>query len=196
MDSLTGYDAISGDGHHEVTAAQIGEIVRRHRIKQGMRQGDLAAKAGLSTSFVSQFERGITDASIGSLTRLCAALGRTVGSLFITESESVQVLPAGDVKTISLEGAVKRVFSRPSLLGTNVYFVALDPGGSTGPFEYAHERQHELVICVFGLVVAEVNGKRHILRPGDSIDFPSEHPHRLLNVGYEQATFAWVIVDR
>lgn len=107
----------SGDGHRELTAAEIGETVRKYRIKRGMRQGDLAEKAGLSTSFISQFERGITDASISSLTRMCFALGITVGSLFNTETSGVQVLPVENTKAIELERAIKRVYSRPSFKG-------------------------------------------------------------------------------
>jgi transcriptional regulator with XRE-family HTH domain len=186
---------VVADGHRELTAAEIGETVRKYRIKRGMRQGDLAEKAGLSTSFISQFERGITDASISSLTRMCFALGITVGSLFNTETSDVQVLPVENTKAIELERAIKRVYSRPSLHGTDVYTVDLQPGASTGQTAYTHELQHELVVCMSGFIAAEIDGNQHVLRTGDSIDFSSELPHRLVNIGNAPALFVWVIVD-
>jgi transcriptional regulator with XRE-family HTH domain len=185
-----------GDSHRELTTAEIGETVRKYRIKRGMRQGDLAEKAGLSTSFISQFERGITDASIGSLTRICFALGITVGSLFNTETSGVQVIPVENTKAIQLERAIKRVYSRPSLRGTDVYTVDLQLGASTGRESYEHDLQHELVVCVSGFIAAEIDGHQHVLRPGDSIDFPSERPHRLVNIGNTPAKFFWVIIDK
>jgi transcriptional regulator with XRE-family HTH domain len=194
-DPLRARDVVD-DGHRELTAVEIGETVRKYRIKRGMRQGDLAEKAGLSTSFISQFERGITDASISSLTRMCFALGITVGSLFNTETSGVHVLPVENTKAIELERAIKRVYSRPSLQGTDVYTVDLQPDASTGQSSYEHELQHELVVCMFGFIAAEIDGNQHVLRPGDSIDFPSERPHRLVNIGSAPAKFVWVIIDK
>lgn len=184
------------EGHPEMTAAEIGETVRTYRIKRGMRQGDLAEKSGLSTSFISQFERGITDASISSLSRMCLALGITVGSLFTTETSGEQVLPVENTKAIELEGAIKRVYSRPALQGTDVYTVDLQPGGTTGQSLFHHDLQHELVVCMSGFIAAEIGGNQHVLRPGDSIDFASERPHRLVNIGNGPATLVWVIIDR
>jgi len=76
-----------------------------------------------------------------------------------------------------------------------VYTVDLQPGASTGQSAYAHELQHELVVCMSGFIAAEIDGNQHVLRPGDSIDFPSEQPHRLVNIGNAPAKFVWVVID-
>lgn len=179
----------------DLTAAEIGEAVRRHRIRREMRQGDLAEKAGLSTSFISQFERGLTDGSISSLTKICVALGITVGILFQPESERVRVLRAEEMRRIDLAGAQKFVYSRPSMDGVDVYSVAMPAGGSTGDALYEHNGQHEMVICQHGYVAVEVAQVQHVLRKGDSIDFASELPHRIVNIGNDSAEIVWIVAD-
>ncbi|GAB3054079.1 cupin domain-containing protein [Sediminivirga luteola] len=177
------------------TQAVLGEAIRQRRRARGMRQGDLAEAAGLSVSFISQFERGRTDASINSLTRICAALGITLGALFQDGPRAVEVLKAEDVKVIDLEGATKRVYTSAELPGVDVYTVDLPPGGSSGAKAYTHDGQRELIICRSGFVAVEIDERQYLLRARDSIVFPSETMHRVENIGTADAEITWVVRD-
>jgi transcriptional regulator with XRE-family HTH domain len=57
---------------------QIGRIVRDLRISRGLRQEDVAARAGLDRKTVSRLERGLVDGmTVGSLRAISRALGMT-----------------------------------------------------------------------------------------------------------------------
>ncbi len=62
-------------------AWQAGAHLRAIRQECGFTLRDAASRSGLSTSFISSLERGVTGASIATLRRLMEAYGRTVGEL-------------------------------------------------------------------------------------------------------------------
>lgn len=180
----------------QLASSGIGATVRFHRMNRQLRQSDIAEKSGMSVSFISQFERGLTDASVNTLTKVCNALGITVGQLFNSSSGESRVLRREDARHIDLLGATKVVYSRPAMAATDLYTVAFPIAGSTGDKRYVHDGQAELVLCTRGFVGVELNSVQHILRAGDSIDFPSETPHRIVNIGNEQAEVVWLITDQ
>lgn len=53
----------------------IGNNLRNYRLSMKMTQEELSEKAGISTSFLANLERGIKGMSIHSLRELCSALG-------------------------------------------------------------------------------------------------------------------------
>lgn len=61
---------------------QIGERVRTFRVEKGFTQKQLALKAKISKSQVSQIELGSSGASVSSLYRISEALGIRLGRFF------------------------------------------------------------------------------------------------------------------
>ena len=59
-----------------------GSIIRRMRKVQRMTIGELAERAELSISFISQLERGLTNPSISSLRRIALVLNLPLSSFF------------------------------------------------------------------------------------------------------------------
>lgn len=60
----------------------FGERVRELRLKAGMRQSDLADKAGLDRIAISNIERGLRDVGVVRATAIARALGVRPGDLF------------------------------------------------------------------------------------------------------------------
>lgn len=55
---------------------KVGLVIRAVRLRRGWRQADVAEAAGVSQTFVSLIERGgLRQTSVGSIRRLCEALG-------------------------------------------------------------------------------------------------------------------------
>jgi transcriptional regulator with XRE-family HTH domain len=69
----------------------LSEIVKKRRLVLDLTQQELADKAGLHRTFVSRFERGLTEMSIHTLTSVAAAL-RTRPSKLLLEAEELQRL--------------------------------------------------------------------------------------------------------
>jgi CheY-like chemotaxis protein/DNA-binding XRE family transcriptional regulator len=61
---------------------EFGAEIRRRRIQLGISQEELAERADLHRTYVTDAERGARNLSLESIRRLAAALGASVGSLF------------------------------------------------------------------------------------------------------------------
>jgi len=60
----------------------LGERIRRQRMKSGLKSMELAEKSGLSPGFISQMERNLVNPSISTLKKIADALDVPVGSFF------------------------------------------------------------------------------------------------------------------
>src|SRR3972149_1449664 len=60
----------------------LGARLRRLRLERGLTMKEVARRAALTESFISQLERDRVNPSVASLQRLTAALGTPLGRLF------------------------------------------------------------------------------------------------------------------
>lgn len=155
----------------------------------------MADDAGVSESFVSQLERGRTNASVASLQRITAALGIEVSDLFASNG-----LPHPRVlRHEAREPVVWGHLGRKSLLtpkpfhALEVIAAEFDPGGSTGDEPYTHGDSEELLLVIAGRVHVQLGTEVHELRAGDSVNYRSSTPHRVSNPGGDTAEVLYVI---
>lgn len=62
----------------------IGDKIKRTRLKLGLTQEELAARTELSKGFISQLERNLTSPSIATLIDILEALGTDIADFFTT----------------------------------------------------------------------------------------------------------------
>jgi transcriptional regulator with XRE-family HTH domain len=62
-------------------AAEVGTAVLRLRITQDIRQEDLAKRAKISRSYLSNIENGKVDVTVKALHSIATELGRTLAEL-------------------------------------------------------------------------------------------------------------------
>lgn len=174
---------------------QVGAVIRRIRKGTGMTLGRLSGATGLSQSFISQFERGQTQASIASLRLLTEALGMNLHDVFDMSSGAfTAVVRETDRPRLPFgERAMKTIVSSRGLSRFEVFEVEFEVGGSTGPGPYAHGEHEELVLIMSGSVGVEIAEERHLLHRGDSIMFHSDVPHRVENLGATEARVLWIV---
>jgi transcriptional regulator with XRE-family HTH domain len=173
----------------------IGNRLRRARQLRGSRLKDVADRAGLSESYLSQLERGRTRGSIAALKRLTQALGMTMAELFepdLTDRPRLVRHAERRYLEIGVNARKAMLTSRP-LDHLEVFVGHLDPGGSTGADPYAHGDSEELLLVVHGRVVVELDGERFSLESGDSIFYRSALPHRVSNPNDAPAQVLWAI---
>jgi transcriptional regulator with XRE-family HTH domain len=186
----------SADAALQLVSKQVdvGERLREIRHTRRLTLLEVAERAGVSESFLSQVERGRSNASIASLQRIAGALGYGIGDLFGSGSERPQIMRRADRPALAL-GAIgtKYLLTPPPFENVEIAVAELPPGGSTGDEPYVHGDSEELVVVIYGQVVAQVDGVEHMLHPGDSIRYRSSAPHRLANVGKETAEVLWVV---
>ena len=82
----------------------IGEEVRRRREELGLTGAQLAARAGMAPSTVSQIETGKRSPSSASVMKLAQALGIEAGDLFPLEQPRLpELVPPGKTYFVPLE---------------------------------------------------------------------------------------------
>lgn len=73
---------------------QLGEVVRKRRLALNLSQEELAARAGVHRTYLSDIERGARNITITVLTRLADALDVRVSRLFRLTEQHAEEKPA------------------------------------------------------------------------------------------------------
>src|ERR671930_2485805 len=177
------------------TEVDVGERLRAIRRSRRATLRTIAARSGLSESFLSQVERGRSSASIASLRRIADALGVSMADLFGPDGvPGPRVLRRDERPALAFGILGRKMLLTPRPLHhLEVFAGELEVSGSTGPEPYAHGDSEELFVVISGNVQLELDGELFELERGDSIDYRSSTPHRVANVGHELAEVMWII---
>jgi transcriptional regulator with XRE-family HTH domain len=174
----------------------IGQKIRDLRNEKGMTLGVLAEKIKVSPSLISQLERGGVNPSISLLKQIAdaflAPLSSLLGEEEVKPEEIPHVMKEKERKTLTTEGGVKFVLLSGNYdLGCEFIYNEWPPGSSTGKEKYVHEGV-ESGLLLEGALEVELEDRACQLKPGDSITFRSDIPHRLNNKGKKFAKGVWV----
>ncbi|WP_219413654.1 helix-turn-helix domain-containing protein [Pseudonocardia nigra] len=157
----------------------IAAVLRRERERHGISLAELARRAGIAKSTLSQLEAGAGNPSVETLWALAVALDVPFSRLVDPPGPPVQVLRAGEGVAIRSEHAPFTgtvLAACPPGARRDLHLITAEPGP---PREaHAHIRgttEHLLVTAGrwrTGPVGAEVD-----LGPGDYARFPADRPH-------------------
>jgi transcriptional regulator with XRE-family HTH domain len=172
----------------------VGNHVRRIRKQAEMTLRQLAVATELSESFLSQFERGHTQASVSSLRRIAEALQISLSELFDPNGMSTArvVRPGARLRMPFGDGATKYLITPQGSREFAVYVAKLEVGGSSGPEQYVHDSSDEFLLVLKGSIKLELADTVYLLGPGDGITFRSDVPHRVVNVHDEVSELIWI----
>ena len=195
----------------------FGEKLRTARLIEKVALKDLAAKCGLSYSYISQVERGEASPSLSALDRLAKALGKTVWELL--RDESVEASPSNGQREINKQGEIRPVSKTlPGVMGSKIVrmngrrtvilphshvryqmvtpnlvsemqllIMEAEPGTNSGDQPFEH-RGEECCLVLEGTVEMTVGNETFVLEKDDSVYFSSEQSHRWQNVGEGKLT--------
>jgi transcriptional regulator with XRE-family HTH domain len=159
----------------------------------------LAELSGLSTGMLSQIERGLSSPSLRSLRLLGVALAVPISWFFALPEheetpESRYLIRRGHRRLLKLSptGVMKELLSPDASEMMEMYELLLQPGGSSGTDFYSHQGEKAGVV-VAGAMQLWLDEQAHMLREGDSFQFPSLMPHRFENPGREPCRVIWVV---
>ncbi len=148
-----------------VTELQLGTRIRSLRQARHLTLREVADRAGVTESFLSQVERDVTSPSIATVHRVARALGLSIAQLFAEEAETGRVVRREARRRLAYPGlgAVDE-FLTSNLAGRlQVIMSTIDAGGGTGPEPYTHDSDEEVVVVLSGVLDLWVGGRA--LRP-------------------------------
>ena len=178
----------------------LGERIKGLRAERQLQQRQLAEKAGLTPSMLSQIESGRLTPSLHTLGKVAGALGVSIASLFeAAPNGRLHVTRQADYPIVSFdgtsekwhvlgaglfEGKIRAVVSTlgPRAKGVKTDKVILGPG------------QMKLFYVIEGKVALHYNGEAHVLEAGDSAYLDGGTPHGWENVGARTAKALWAIL--
>jgi transcriptional regulator with XRE-family HTH domain len=162
---------------------QLGPRIRALRQARNVTLRELAARAGVTESFLSQVEREVTSPSIASVQRIAHALDLAIAELFTEEAPRGRVVRRAERRRIVYPGlqAVDEFLTAGMSGRLQVILSTIDPGGGTGDEPYAHDSDEEVVIVLAGRLELWIADEHYLLEEGDSIAYSSRLPHRNVN---------------
>jgi transcriptional regulator with XRE-family HTH domain len=181
----------------ERTVSEIGAKVARARSERGWSLAQLAQRSGLSTAAVHKIEKSGMTPTIASLMKVASALGKSV-SYFVDEPEEPDVnVIRGDQRArvyTSKQGLdLRNLSGRYGGFAMAGAEAVVEPLADSGPTPMNHPGE-ELVIVLEGRMEFEVDGRCHVIGPGDSIHFRAVRPHSWRNPADEPARAVWLVV--
>jgi transcriptional regulator with XRE-family HTH domain len=165
---------------------QLGRRVRALRTERGLTLAGLAARVGITRSFLSSVERGVAYPSILVLRSIAAALSVPVFLLF-TAPEANGIVVRKDARKVirSPESSVSYELLSPDLRGKiEMIIVRHKPGVEYSAMSHVGE---ECALVLRGRVVISVADVDYELNEGDSIYYDSGLPHKARALGDEEA---------
>ena len=163
----------------------LGARIRALRSGRHETLRQLAARAAVTESFLSQVERGVASPSIASVQRIARALDTSIAELFATDESAGTVVRVHDRRKIVYQGpgAVDEFLTRGTEGRLQVIYTTIQPGGGTGDEAYTHDSDEEVVVVLEGSLDLWVGAEHYRLETGDAVTHSSRVAHRNTNPG-------------
>ena len=171
---------------------KIGERIRNLRLASDLTQEELAERADLAKSFISQLERDQVSIAVDNLLQILSVLNIKPADFFREEVQE-EVVYSTDARTPLVDTGAER-FELLIPGGTNrkmeAALVTMLPGQKTYPVK---PFQGEAFGFVFkGSLTIRFGAEKYQARVGESFYFAGEREHILENAGARPAEFLWV----
>jgi len=178
----------------------LGQRIKALRAERALQQRQLAEKAGLTPSMLSQIESGRLTPSLHTLGKLAGALGVSIGSLFEPAPNGrLHVTRRADYPVVSFDGSTEQW----AVLGAGLFQGKIRAVVSTLPARAKGVRTEKVILepgqmklfyVIEGKVGLHYNGEVHELSAGDSAYLDGGSPHGWESLGPKAAKALWVIL--
>lgn len=161
----------------------LGEKIKEYRAMKGMTLRELAERANLSPSMMSQIEKQSVNPSVNALRNISTALNVPIFKFFQEDQDkNGLIVRKGEYMTIGLVGCevqYKLLTSDTKGLLESC-LMDIPAGKASSDVPRSHEGE-EVAYVISGETDIELDGDTYHLCEGDAIKIPSTAPHRWIN---------------
>jgi transcriptional regulator with XRE-family HTH domain len=155
----------------------IAASLRRERRRTGLSLTEVARRAGIAKSTLSQLESGTGNPSLETLWAICVALDAPFARLLDPPRPHVQVIRADEGPTVSeADYQATLLAACPPGARRDVYRIAAEPGQARASDAHMPGVTEHVVLSA-GRALVGVAGEPVGLGPGDYICYPGDIPH-------------------
>ncbi len=177
---------------------QMAKRIKKKRESLGLQVKELSIKIGVTSSLISQIERGKAYPSIVTLKKVAEALKTKVGEL-IGENENLVQHP--------LLKSNERRFVKENKNGTSSHLLSYhNPSKQIEPYIIQFNKNsdsegimtsnypgQEFCFVLKGSFKVVINEQQYSLGEGDGFYFNSSQPHLFKNISRKKAELLWII---
>ncbi len=159
----------------EVIAASL----RRERRRAGLSLTEVARRAGIAKSTLSQLESGTGNPSLETLWAICVALDAPFSRLLDPPRPPIQVIRADEGPTVAAAEAdyqATLLAACPPGARRDVYRIRAEPGHARASEPHRPGVVEHVVLGAGRALVGVASGPAE-LGPGDYIRYPGDEPH-------------------
>ena len=169
----------------------IGGKIKQLRTQKGLTLEELASRSELTKGFLSQLERNLTSPSIDSLDDILEALGTNLAEFFQEDKVEQFVFREQDFFIDERDDhTVTWIVPNTQKNEMEPILLTLPENGKS--FEVAPHSGEEFGYVVDGTVVLECDGKRNVLRKGETFYLHGKTFHTIKNEKKTTAHVLWV----
>ncbi|MET9893358.1 XRE family transcriptional regulator [Streptomyces sp. NPDC006465] len=157
----------------------IAASLRRERARAGLSLSELAKRAGIAKSTLSQLEGASGNPSMETLWALGVALGVPFSALVEPPTPAVQVIRAGEGPTVhseQAEYAATLLSASPPGARRDIYHLRVEPGAARESEAHIPGSVEHLIVGA-GRLKAGPRGEEVELGPGDYMAYRGDVPH-------------------
>ncbi|WP_331766525.1 helix-turn-helix domain-containing protein [Embleya sp. NBC_00896] len=169
----------TGTGTGADPIALIAASVRRERNRTGLSLTELAKRAGIAKSTLSQLEAGQGNPSVETLWALGVALGVPFSRLVDPPHSNVRVIRAGEGPVTHSEQAdysATLLAACPPHARRDVYRLVVQPGEPRTSAPHMPGTTEHVVLATGRALIGPVDAPIE-LTPGDYVTYPGDAPH-------------------
>ena len=157
----------------------------------------LASDSGLTKSYLSKIERGLSSPSIEAALKISSALGVTVERLFDQQAEqdSFSIVRGKNGTPGEADNYLSLVAGLLPSRIMRAFIVRPKATAQRGQIMSHHEGE-EILFVLSGTIEMQVGKRKELLTKGDCVHFDSNKPHKLINVGSEPSSALVVVASK
>ncbi|MFC7686444.1 helix-turn-helix domain-containing protein [Ureibacillus sp. GCM10028918] len=159
----------------------VGVKIEQYRKNSGCSLRELAMKADITPSMLSQIEKGHANPSIQTLKSLAKVLDVPVFTFLIDEVDTRDLVVRSEQrKQIMIDGLEYELISPDFTSQLATAIMHLKPGTSSSETPMSHKGE-EVAFVLSGPIQLSLLGDEYILKTGDSVKIPAQALHMWRN---------------
>jgi transcriptional regulator with XRE-family HTH domain len=184
------------------TTERVARALRSRREQVGLTLRTLSAASGVSSSMISDIERGAKSPTISTLAALADALNVSISALVDSSHPAhgrIHVVRAQDRREIiDLKSGARRDSFRPTLTASKIEFMryTIPPRKVAGPFAAHATGTVEHMHLAAGSIRAEFGEDEASLEAGDCCTCLADAPHLFDNSKGKVAAQVYIVVEQ
>lgn len=171
----------------------IGDKIKRLRIKNSLTQEELADRSELTKGFISQVERDLTSPSIATLVDILEGLGTNLKDFFnetIDEKIVFSIEDAFESENEELKYILKWIVPNAQKNIMEPILIELNKEGRTKE-DFPHEGE-EFGYVISGSIYIHLGNEKIKVKKEESFYFKANSNHYISNAGKAKARIIWV----